>query len=232
MNQISFNKADIQLMKKYYDEGIKRQEIARRFNISESVLGRVFRENNIFKQRLPENIIGQKFNDITIIGQEKNNVGKTFFIGRCICGKITKTQYWILRKGLKRGCGCTRNVGKERLDKRLKLGEAACNARIYEYKYAAKKRNIPFHLSREEMIQLFSSDCYYCGNPPGNVRHYTDLYGKFVYNGIDRKDNSQGYTWSNCVAACKFCNFMKRNYTEQKFLDHVAKIYLFNNRPK
>lgn len=43
--------------------------------------------------------------------------------------------------------------------------------------------------------------------PPGNT------HGAFVHSGIDRVDNSQGYTRENAVACCARCNTLKKAVT-------------------
>lgn len=80
------------------------------------------------------------------------------------------------------------------------------------YKSGAKVRNIPFNLSLDDVIKLIDSECYYCG----------DLNSK----GIDRIDNTKGYTKDNCVSCCKFCNIMKNTYTVKEVFKKIEAIYL------
>lgn len=63
------------------------------------------------------------------------------------------------------------------------------------YASGAKKRNIAFHLSKEEWNLLMTQACYIC-KYTGNI-------------GIDRMDNSTGYTKENCKPCCSSCNHMK-----------------------
>ena len=44
-------------------------------------------------------------------------------------------------------------------------------------------------------------------------------------NGIDRKDSTKGYSIDNCVPCCPMCNKMKQTFTEEEFLNQIAKIY-------
>ena len=69
-------------------------------------------------------------------------------------------------------------------------------------------------LTLEEFASLMSKSCVYCGEG-GNL-------------GIDRIENSKGYTKENSAPCCKMCNYMKKNYTLQDFLAHVKKIANFN----
>lgn len=48
-------------------------------------------------------------------------------------------------------------------------------------------------------------------------------------NGIDRVDNEIGYIYENCVCCCKVCNTMKMNLSVYEFLNHISKIFKYNN---
>ncbi len=84
-----------------------------------------------------------------------------------------------------------------------------------------------FELTLSEFLVLAGSDCHYCGIPPcqehtGGNPGYN---GAFVHNGIDRADNSLGYTSVNSVPCCSECNYAKarRPYTDfVAWLDRVA----------
>ena len=60
---------------------------------------------------------------------------------------------------------------------------------------------------------LIYADCYYCGKFPNKV------------NGIDRVNNSVGYTYDNCVPCCKRCNYLKNKTTQEEFAQWVIDIY-------
>jgi hypothetical protein len=72
-----------------------------------------------------------------------------------------------------------------------------------------------FSLTPYEFDQLCSGDCYYCGRRP----HHTQK------NGIDRRDNKQGYKLSNCVSCCSVCNYMKKQQGEDEFKSQCYKIW-------
>ena len=83
------------------------------------------------------------------------------------------------------------------------------------YKNDAKKRCNDWTLSDEEAIELFKSNCAYCGAAPS------------PFNGIDRVSNEGGYLSENCVAACKLCNAMKSDRELFVFVTQCAKIAKF-----
>ncbi len=77
--------------------------------------------------------------------------------------------------------------------------------RVYmDYQYRCKKKNFFFGLTKEEFYKISQQNCTYCEAPPANG------VGKpFVYNGVDRMDNSKGYTLKNSVPCCAACNSIK-----------------------
>lgn len=86
----------------------------------------------------------------------------------------------------------------------------SCASRKYsDYKYDAEKsRNLTFELTKAKFIELRESPCTFCGYDSQDV-------------GIDRIDNSKGYSDDNCQSACTTCNFMKFNRTNEQFILNV-----------
>src|SRR5688572_13700167 len=60
--------------------------------------------------------------------------------------------------------------------------------------------------------KLTQENCYYCGQID-------------KYNGIDRVDNNEGYSYWNSRACCSRCNRMKSKMTLDEFLEQVRKIH-------
>lgn len=82
-----------------------------------------------------------------------------------------------------------------------------------EYQRGATKRSLEFTLTFPIFQQLVQDKCYYC-------HHKIDS----EVNGIDRIDNSKGYTPDNCVTCCEMCNIMKGPYNQLYFLQKCAYI--------
>lgn len=83
-----------------------------------------------------------------------------------------------------------------------------------EYLKRANKKKLVFNLSIEKFSKLINNDCYYC-NKKTNKNHT---------NGIDRKNNNDGYMEENCVSCCGECNFMKGSLSDIKFIEHCKNI--------
>jgi hypothetical protein len=87
------------------------------------------------------------------------------------------------------------------------------------YKTSAKAKNLEFNLSENEFNKLVSDSCYLCG---------TESFNHHI-NGIDRFDSLKGYDSNNCRTCCTQCNYMKNNYSYDKFIEKIKQIYE-NNR--
>ena len=96
---------------------------------------------------------------------------------------------------------------------------------IYAYKRSAMLRGLEFGLTVEFMVQLFAANCYYCGCQPINVAGRSNKSnGVFIYSGIDRTDNSKGYTEDNVVPACKHCNRAKGVQDGDEFIARCKRV--------
>lgn len=65
-------------------------------------------------------------------------------------------------------------------------------------KASAKQHNKSWDLSKEEYIEMISKPCYYCDDLLNNEKNRGI--------GLDRIDNSTGYSASNVIRSCGFCN--------------------------
>ena len=99
------------------------------------------------------------------------------------------------------------------------------NHALRQCKRAARERNYEWLLTDEQAFALFVLPCHYCGAIATNHSTHPDANGSFRYNGIDRVDNSQGYTPENCVACCKHCNVAKRSMTVLEFRMWITQVY-------
>jgi len=80
-----------------------------------------------------------------------------------------------------------------------------------QYKHGAMRRGYEWFLSIEDFAKFWHVDCHYCGDKINGV-------------GIDRIDNSQGYSSNNCKPCCSMCNEMKLDYTSEAWIEQMKKI--------
>lgn len=98
--------------------------------------------------------------------------------------------------------------------------EAFRNPQLYfnRYAYDASRRGLSFDLSYSEFTGIIAKGCHYCG-----------ILNEQAYNGVDRVNNNVGYSISNCVSACKMCNYMKATYSPNEFIQHCGIIYAYTS---
>ena|SRR5687767_9662289 len=108
---------------------------------------------------------------------------------------------------------------------KLPSGESSKNKLLYRYKKRAKKLKLDWTLTDEQCEKLFDSPCYYCDTVKYSSIKNTGHSTPFEYNGIDRVDNSRGYSSDNVVPCCGRCNSAKNKFTLGEFEDWVIKVY-------
>lgn len=83
--------------------------------------------------------------------------------------------------------------------------------RFTRYKSQAKIRKISFTLTFDDFMKFWGNTCFYCGEKVSGI-------------GIDRLDNSNGYSKENCVSCCTDCNKMKMEKTVYDFIEKCKMI--------
>jgi len=144
----------------------------------------------------------------------------------CDCGNRTIVFGGSLRSGQSTSCDCLR---RDRVvDSRTLPGnEAGIRLCLRTYKYSAQKRELEWSLTDQDFRNLINSNCWYCGRPPTSMtlgHERKTSKSTYTANGIDRIDNTIGYTFTNSVPCCQACNYMKRDLPLSDFLDHVKRL--------
>lgn len=177
-------------------------------------------------------LTGQQFGKLTVLRSgpkldtKRKDGGSTSWVCKCECEREITVRTWQLRSANIEGrhkrvesCGCSRRKAK------LQGDEASFRNLFGEYKQGAKNRGLVFDITPDQFRTLTSSDCRYCGARPNKLaRANKGTKIHYVYNGVDRLDNEQGYIEMNCVPCCAVCNRMKFQMTETTFLDHIKRV--------
>lgn len=178
--------------------------------------------------------VNQKFHRLLAIKKIKKS-GRCWYLCQCDCGNQKVIAGWRLKSGYTKSCGCLQRVADayRNNDKILPNGRAQANAIISYYKRNARRRNISFELSKEECMLLMKQSCIYCGRLPfkgigKDKRRKLSGGKKYLFNGIDRKNNDVGYTSENSVSCCSDCNYAKKDKSHSDFLKWIKIIYEHN----
>jgi hypothetical protein len=181
--------------------------------------------------------IGKKFERLGVLGFTKK-FNRTYFDCLCDCGVRKAVKISHIKSGATRSCGC---LNKDLL--KLRKGEVKTNLikpnnhsakhHVYlQYKKGAEDRDYDFNLTFEDVVEITSQNCYYCGDSATNRCYRSRGHSVYHYNGIDRKDNTVGYEKENCVPCCRTCNKAKHSLTLKEVQDWIQRLMNFQLKEK
>ena len=170
--------------------------------------------------------VGQEFGHLLVLKRsdvtDKDN--KLFWSVLCrACGNVKPVRSSSLLAGDSKSCGCLKGFQP------LPIGMAARNAVYHKYEIQARERNLAWSLTGARFDEFTSQACHYCGLPPSNRKRKPGINGDFVYSGLDRMDNLQGYEEGNVVPCCIECNRLKGKMPYSRFttwLDRIVSYHL------
>lgn len=177
-----------------------------------------------------KDLTGQVFGEWKVLKLSEYRKENNFWFCECSCGKVHEVSSASLLHGHSSKCKSCARRGNGKRNRKPDIISVV--SKLYScYKHGAKIRNYCFNLTKEEFENLIFKDCYYCGVRPNNVfvsynRKNDGEHSPYMYNGIDRVDNTRGYELDNCVPCCAICNSAKSTLTRDQFLSWVKSIYI------
>lgn len=169
-------------------------------------------------------MIGRKFGRLTVL----KSVGLTYdkvekWLCECECGNTTIVRTNNLISGNTKSCGCLFLETRQSKD----IEKSTFNELYGRIRYIAKVRGNEFDLTRDQVREITSSKCHYCGVEPSQIHKRKGINGTsmYIYNGIDRKNNNLGYVIDNVVPCCKICNYAKNTMNYKEFLEWVSTVH-------
>ena len=165
-------------------------------------------------------LTGQQFGNQLVLRRAENIVhpsGKSevAWVVQCKCGSPERTiAAYELQRGHSKSCGC-RNSGRPIID-----FAAVVDYLFSQYQYNATSRGYSWEIDRQRFEALIAGTCVYCGDSPSTASHRKN---GFLYNGIDRVDNTLGYIAGNVVSCCKYCNRAKGTMKVEDFIAYLSK---------
>ena len=86
------------------------------------------------------------------------------------------------------------------------------SGRFRSLRGSATARNYSVQITYAQFCEIITMPCIYCGENEKRI-------------GIDRVDNTKGYTIENSAPCCTPCNMMKKAMLVEQFTAHIKKIY-------
>lgn len=171
----------------------------------------------------------------------RDHRGKHLWECKCDCGGEKTVVSDNLSSGKSKSCGCLKSEFLSRKGNQYGLYEdrevALLKIQYSHLKRRNKSKGFVETLTFDDFCLLSKSPCKYCGieyskeiedrlNESKKGKRLSDHI--LTCNGIDRVDSSMGYTKSNSVPCCKYCNFAKHTISEYDFYKWVRRVYEFN----
>lgn len=154
---------------------------------------------------------GKTFGNLVVLHRDAN-IGRRFWVCRCVCGDTCTVGGTLLRRGQVKGCGCLpgdtpqakyRNRDEENLGKgltlRLKL--------FYSAQRRARKNSLPFTITLDDIV--IPEKCPILGIPLFNGRRG---FRPHSYS-LDRIQGPLGYVPGNVQVISNRANLLKRDAT-------------------
>lgn len=164
------------------------------------------------------NIIGERRGKLVVIEfHSGSRESPPYYECVCDCGNTINLEIDWLKKY--NSCGCMK--GKK---KSISYLDSHLNKTFKEYNNGAKNRGLSFSIGLERFKELIQQPCFYCGKTDNRVSRRQNKE-VFKINGLDRTDNSLGYSEENVVPCCRKCNFLKNKFSKEEFLSWIEQIY-------
>ena len=134
----------------------------------------------------------------------------------CRCGNEVVASWQKVTKGDVKSCGCWKK------GRPVTQGTLAPDLAVYHrYRLSAKRRNIAFDLTQEQVANIIHKDCHYCGSVPKTTMKLS-AHPNYLYSGIDRINNELGYFLGNVVSCCLICNRAKNTMSYTSYIDWLS----------
>lgn len=102
--------------------------------------------------------------------------------------------------------------------KKIQQYRSSVHGKFIEIQAGARQRGLLFDLVENDVGNITDDPCFYCGEETTPD----------MRNGLDRLDNSVGYTTDNVVSCCGMCNYMKMCLDPTTFVERCAQVSLHN----
>lgn len=173
-------------------------------------------------------LIGKKFNKLTVIGESppRGKKNLTRWLCKCDCGNTKTIDGRSLVSGNTKSCGCL----KKKATYWRGCGDIS-GAFWVRLKRDAKLRGLSINISIEEAWELFIKQdrrCAISGAPLSFARNLNRQNDEQTAS-LDRIDNSKGYTIDNVKWVHKTINMMKNTLTENQLVEWCKAITQYHS---
>lgn len=149
-------------------------------------------------KKVKNDLTGQKFGRLLVIGIDDKNTRKTYYNCQCDCGKIKSIRADSLLSGAVRSCGCLKKE-QDRINLESNHSHKMSGTRIYQIWVGLKDRCYNPHNTR--YCRYGGRGIWVCDEWKNNFSAFYEWSKDNGYSDnlmIDRIDNNKGYSPDNC----------------------------------
>lgn len=190
-----------------------------------------YQKSNKYRTTEYNKHIGTKYNELTVLDfpgvindyTQKNGKARQLpaVHVKCSCNKEKIISWYSLKNNHIKSCGHINRLYKE------DPFEASVRALYTRYLGRARKDKKEFSLTQTEFRNIITKNCFYCGDKPSQQHKIGNVQAHIIHNGIDRFDNTKGYTLENSRPCCKVCNRAKSDLTINEFYNYIQRLTKF-----
>lgn len=169
--------------------------------------------------------IGDIYGRLQVVAYVDVHHGNARWLCNCSCGNTHIVTGSNLGSGNVKSCGCLCKETTAKTGRAQRRDDSAFNSLLSSYRHNAKTRGYVFNVSCEAFKDITSQPCFYCGAEPERVFRNARRTSTYLYNGLDRVDNSKGYVLGNLVSCCAVCNQGKHTQTQDEFQAWIERVY-------
>lgn len=178
-------------------------------------------------------VIGMKFERLTILNDAKTKGRYRMVRVRCDCGVTKEIRLINITRGNTKSCGCYNQEMRK-----LKKGHNYTSFKGLDFirgrdfgilKYTANRRNHEFNLDLEYLRNLFLAQDGRCALSDIPLQFRSSAHSSDKTASIDRIDSDKGYIKGNVQWVHKDLNKMKMEFNQEYFLQ-ICQLVADNNR--
>jgi hypothetical protein len=200
---------------------LSQRQIAKEIGCCQDTVRRLFKKFDICPKTKLVNLSEKKFNNWLVLSRDLEKTNGTFWICRCLCGRVKSINAGSLVSGNTKQCKhCSQWEG---------VGDFSKD-HFSQICRSAKTRNLEMSLTMEDLWSLFLSQKKLCA--------LTGVELKFARNkhvdncqtaSLDRIDSNLGYIYNNVQWIHKDLQTMKFTMSQEKFFTWCELVTRYKN---
>lgn len=202
------------IVEKYTNQEMNTYELAQYFGCSNDTIGRRLKEQNIQPHRFYEDLTGQKFGKLLVLGKSQKSNRRLYWDCLCDCGKQITVKGDHLRQGHQNSCGCLNSVGEYKIANLLQENNIMFITQYRFKDFTADINNIPYRfdfgiIENNKLSYLieFDGEQHYYSSSSNNSWNSQENFEKT----LERDYKKNNYCKQNNIPLIRIPYFIKND---------------------